>query len=980
MLPTLHSPYLLRGYLLLVATTWWLAAPSMAHAQAAPSCPTAREVSGQFGSWTIYPAPRFPVGAQLLDSHAVDIANPEHWYASNGQVLMHSSDGGCNFSQSFRASAASPAGLPAVPGAPSSWRITAVAAEGTGAVFLTQVLAARNSGGQNQLLTELHRSVDNGGSWQLLARLSGQENSAAGSSTRSEIYRISQPLPAPSDAGRYYVLAGGVLWRQGSGNASQMELCAAPSGQAGDPRAPTTQTSVGIDVAVVDPLDADTLWIRAGDRLYTSTDGCRSLSVKNPPRFLGSFSVTGPDVQHLPGRPPNLLLAEPDNAIAGPPARYHVSLDGVDFALRTARTYTGAGEIGSDAGSFAHSRIADDRIMTTFTPSDARTRPSVYRYNPVARQFVDINHADIAPLFQAQADRSAETKFYFRGNGLLARFSGAAILDPVVPPPVGVPLDFEDLSPCPEPPLPGPPPAAASLSLANTTVTLGPGASLRSNALLDLKARPTPVDVFFLMDSSGSMAPSIESLSASIGSTSRNLLDQGFDIQAGLAEFNDLRDVPYRRLAPIGPVDCKISRALNRIVTGGSREAHLLALQNAVVDKSIANVPVGKPANFRDNVLKLVLHATDEFFDSTLTQLPSRDAVAQLYNERSIEHVGINVLQLNSLLGSLCRPGEANTSRCDLEDTSRRTGTVAPPGGIDCNSDGIIDVNAGAPVVCNFDTATQGLGVNSFGSIVAQVVAGLSITTPVALSVTAPDFINVTVGPAADLNLRQDNLQNYPLTLSCESADSDQTGDVRYFVEIGGAEVASITQKVSCTAAAVPEQETEEMEKIPDRKEAPPPPPVATPAPAGAAAAAAGGFPGVVLVTPPPPPTPVVAQPAPSVSTPTVVTPLFIAASPPPPVPVTVSSPATATSPATAVSSAPAAQTATLAVAVAEEQKATQTQLASATVMEFSSARERNLVPPLPPLLAAVGLGMALLRRDQLAARRKPPAKPSRVP
>lgn len=985
---SLHLPMLpifniLR--LLSVRSPWvlaavWLASHSLAQAQSVSSCSTARTVAGQFGTWTIYPAPAFGLGPQRIDSHAVDTRNPANWYVSNGQVVLRSGDGGCTFAESFRASAAAPTGLPGASEESNRWQITAVATEGTGAIFLTQVLSPRGSTGQNQLLTELYRSTDNGSSWQFLARLGGQESSAAGSSTRREIYRISQPIPAPSDATRYYVLAGNVLWRQSAARATQMELCAVPGSPQGG-NTPDTQTSASVDVAVVDPLDADTLWIRAGTRLYTSSDGCRSLTPRLPPTFQGSFSVTGPDLQHLPNRMPNLLLAEPDNALAGPPARYHVSPDGLNFTQRTAREYTGAAEIGSDAASFAHSQLPDDRIMTTFTPEGARTRPSVYRYNPVARQFVDINHADIAPLFQAQADRRAETQFYFRGNGLLARFSGPPLVDPVVPTPDSPPLDFEDLSPCPEPPLPEPPAAAASLSLASDTLTLGLGESMRSDALLELDARATPVDLFFLMDSSGSMTSSIQSLALSIGATSRSLLSQGFDVQAGLAEFNDLSEVPYRRLAPIGPVDCKISRALNRINPGGSREAHLLALQNAVSSTSIPGVPVGKPANFRDNVLKLVLHATDEFFDVTLTQLPSRDAVAQLYNERRIKHVGINVQQTNTLLSGVCTAGQTNTSRCDLEDISRRTDTLAPTTGIDCNGDGLVDVNRGDPVVCNFDANTAGLGVNSFGSVVAQVVADLSLNTPVGLKVSAPAFINVDAGATVDLNLRQDNEQNYPVTLSCTPEGAGQSGPLRYSVEIGGAEVASAQQTVTCSGEVVPEPPPTPPPPPPPPPP-PSPPPAAAPAAAAAGAAGGGGFFAVAVVAPPPPPpAPIEAPPAPSVNLPSVVTPLVIAPTPTPPVPVTISSPAAATSPATAVSSAPAAQTATMAVAAPEKQTAAQTQLATATVMEFSSANSRDTAPsPLPPLLAALGFGVVALRRESLSSRRRPPANPSRVP
>lgn len=45
----------------------------------------------------------------------------------------------------------------------------------------------------------------------------------------------------------------------------------------------------------------------------------------------------------------------------------------------------------------------------------------------------------------------------------------------------------------------------------------------------------------------------------------------------------------------------------------------------------------------------------------------------------------------------------------DLRTIATQTGALAPPGGIDCNRDGVIDVAAGQPLVCSIGTSGAGL-------------------------------------------------------------------------------------------------------------------------------------------------------------------------------------------------------------------------------------------------------------------------------
>jgi len=415
------------------------------------------------------------------------------------------------------------------------------------------------------------------------------------------------------------------------------------------------------------------------------------------------------------------------------------------------------------------------------------------------------------------------------------------------------------------------------LSVEPDAFALAAGETADLRALLDLPARPTPIDVFFVLDTSTSMGGVIDGLVASVEQAAADLAGRELDVHVGAAEFNDRANfVPYRRLVNIGPFDCKLGRALDAIELQGGAETHLLALHNAVTGAGGHRVNPGKQADFRPGSLRLVVHATDDTIDDREDE-PTPDQVAEAFRSAGVLHVGLNALATAGLTPDA---GTSLDVHDVLADLSRRTGALAPPGGLDCDGNGVDDVAEGEPVTCDIgDLLLTGVGAG-IGDVVVQVISALRATTTVELAATAPSFVQVALDqPTVDADLAEPNNLPFTGTVTCNGDTTGQAGDLTFVATIAGTEVTSVVAPITCGSPPV--------EDDPAPQSAPPaaePAPNPSPEPA-----------------PSPNPTPE-ANPAPA---PAPAPPIPIAISAPAPAPA--SAPAPAPVPAPAAASAPAA-------------------------------------------------------------------------
>ena len=408
----------------------------------------------------------------------------------------------------------------------------------------------------------------------------------------------------------------------------------------------------------------------------------------------------------------------------------------------------------------------------------------------------------------------------------------------------------EDTTPCPSPPVP-PPPSSPPVLRMPPELGLVAGETGSIPVHLDMPPRPTPVDVFFLVDTSGSMGDGIDGLRQSIASAGDELRAAGIDVWVGLAEFSDRALRPYRRLVPLGPLDCRMERALVAIRTSGGTEPHLLALHQAVSGagaSAVRNgwaVPRGRGATFRPGALHLVFHATDEPVRTDVEASPSRSRVAAAFAAASAKHVGIHALD-----GTTPEVEGVATSetRRSLDAMAVATKSFAPAGGIDCTGDGTVDLDQGQPLTC----AVGGLVVvdfgggnsSTFGRIASQVVQALRSTTDVTLRVVGTDVaaLGATLGtPVRALDLAAANSVDDSLTVRCPTvlgAGAAPRRDVAVEAVVAGTVVARGATTVTCTATPALRRGRSPLGVAIAPATAPVVQPVQAPAPANAPAAA----------------------------------------------------------------------------------------------------------------------------------------------
>ena len=221
---------------------------------------------------------------------------------------------------------------------------------------------------------------------------------------------------------------------------------------------------------------------------------------------------------------------------------------------------------------------------------------------------------------------------------------------------------------------------------------------------LELPAdRPGPVDLYVLVDTSGSMSPFLPEVRRQLAETVRRL--QGRDVLVGVGELRTTsasdwsEGLTFRTLRRVGAIDAQLAGAIGRlgedqstsllIGHGTDDEAHTVALDQAALgDGYLPYVPEGQEAGFTRAARRVVAVVTDEAFASDMTQPGIDEAVA------SLRSVGASVIGL----------GLDPYAVHDLAAVAAGTGSVSPVT-VDC---GAGRVAAGKPTACH--TAPRAVG------------------------------------------------------------------------------------------------------------------------------------------------------------------------------------------------------------------------------------------------------------------------------
>lgn len=765
--------------LLLIGCLAGLVVP--APATAGPDCEGVRTA----GAWTTVPAPQLP-------QRPVDTTRPanpdsdrerrisayavrgDHLYITNGVGVLESRDAGCTWQLVF-VPPLTP--TPETPFSVQSDTIVDVLAP-AGAKGLHLLVQSAGSG-RPAVLT----SADGRAPYR--ARAAGLPPTAEACAVMSNAPVRCRLLAAPGDPERLYLTLPGPapLVQNGRLYASDdagATWYARPNPDVEGDSAPLPRTRY--EQLAIDPSSPDRLWALVDDVLWRSPDAGRSWSRADDRDGVRDLALL--DVAGRPGVPAQVRTFQPA-AFGGDPGMLESRDGGEQFRLRPALDLLG------NLTSVAHGTDLDELVVTTEN-DPAR---NVYVYVADRDLWVPVNTLGErgAGLRDVQAT-GARPDYWFRGPTGLARLD----LDEVGSVQVVLPEPPARLD---TPPLR--PPLPASLSPADATVDLAMGETRDLRYDLELPPRPTPLDVFFLLDSSGSMADDIRGLADGTARIVRELAARRIDLRVGLGDFRST-DVRYRRLHQLSRPNEHFVRTLYGLDTGGGDETHYTALHQVATGSGLSPVLQGRPvrpglqADFRSGGLRFVVHVTDEplqLDESGPTPLAAQNALV----DNEIRHIGLaaNVDDVDDAVQ------DASTIKQQMRLLSAATGAFAPPGGVDCDGNGVRELPEGEPLVCsvpesggNPDLATPIIDILT--SLVDEAAVGLRVDDGGAGTAGAVRPLQ----PVAAVDVTEPQVLAFSVPVTCTSELAGRVLPVQVTATVRGASVASAKLTVRCAGAA----------------------------------------------------------------------------------------------------------------------------------------------------------------------------------
>jgi len=333
-----------------------------------------------------------------------------------------------------------------------------------------------------------------------------------------------------------------------------------------------------------------------------------------------------------------------------------------------------------------------------------------------------------------------------------------------------------------------------------SSVRLLPGKDKRVHYRLRLPASPTPLDIFFLLDTTGSMDAAICSVKLALYDIAFGLEKTGIDVNFGLgwyrdypiAPYGDPGDTAYKLEHKIGPLDEAMIETLHGLDAGGGfdgPESALPALYQAATGEgqdvappgsSPADIPDGGEAGFREGGLRVIVNVTDAPFNKGRAYPgPAWADVVEALRGNDVYQVGIAVGNRNQ----------------DLERMAFDTDAVAPKGGLDCDGDGSADLDKGLPLVCSMG----GGSVNLAPTIVSMVKAIEDIASVKFRAAGAAEVVAAVKPPVVpDLDITRPHRAAVRVRYHCDKPNGEHM--VELVASVRGIEVARTRTTVTCDA------------------------------------------------------------------------------------------------------------------------------------------------------------------------------------
>ncbi|MEA2123418.1 MAG: Photosynthesis system assembly factor, partial [Solirubrobacteraceae bacterium] len=831
----------------------------------------AEVLKGRRGTWTVLRGPQFGVGEQVITAQAIDRAKPEIIYVTNGAAIVRSGDGGCSWKESYE--------LPKTPSAamPASLEVGRIQRLQANRGLVVAAVSAPGRLLGVDVMTAVARSTDDGQTW----------DAGGGPSL---LPGAPGPIAIAPGRDEVYAAAGGLVQRSTDGAASFRPT--APLG-----------TFTRIESLVAAP--AGEVWAKpAGGSAFRSRDHGQTWRCYTAEDGLGAPTVAGPAL----GQDGDVMFLD-TNAVTGAIREVLSSTNGGESFASLGRE--SVENVDGDLQSLDGQPGTGDVVVTTEETIQAGSA-GVFRWQPRLKRLVSIDEFALAPLRDAESPSAAEprVRHFFHTDRDVVIYEeapgGAAALP--------VPGSIEDFE--------NPDAAPAQLLPEHTEVRVRAGASRTLAYRLELPARSSTLDTFFLLDTSTSTEGYINGMRAGVTGIARGLASAGVDARFGLGEYQDMlleHGLRYALRAQIGPADV-LTNALARLRTAGGEEPGYTAVDQVLTGRGVAAprtaqpVPAGQQARWREHSLRTIVLMADESFApdpdgadrNQVVKALKRSGVGFIgvlvYNPQNSDPRSLSIASCRRLLAEP-RPSQggplgATRLRCQLDDLARAAGTVAPAGGVDCDGDGKVDVAAGRPLVCPVSRASS-TSIVAVADPLRRLLLALTDAQPVALGSASSRAVVAPHGDYGRLDLKRAHDLRFDATFSCGADDGGKRFPVTLAAAVAGRDVAQAGATLVCEAAPVAAVVARKPRR--HRHQAPAPP-AAPPAPAAAPAA----------------PAPAPPAPAPA-SVPVPVTPPAYV---PPPAPASASAPAPAQAPATgiAVAAKPEAEPARSLVEVDEDE------------------------------------------------------------
>lgn len=232
---------------------------------------------------------------------------------------------------------------------------------------------------------------------------------------------------------------------------------------------------------------------------------------------------------------------------------------------------------------------------------------------------------------------------------------------------------------------------------------------------LEAPAGACPLDIYFVMDMTGSFLGEVGALEAAAPTLLPALLAENPNTRFGLGWFQDFPiltygdpgDQAYQRAVDLTSDTAAFIAGISGLTAGGGgdlKESQRTAVHQAATglgtNMFTYTLPPGLGASFRPGATKLLILWTDALFHQhTDYQYAGAASYAQAVS-------AVEGLNHAMVLGVSSDPHGGLT---DLGLIAAATGALAPAGGVHCDGDEVVDILEGQPLVCEVGSAGEGI-------------------------------------------------------------------------------------------------------------------------------------------------------------------------------------------------------------------------------------------------------------------------------